>query len=61
MPRSPWHRDTDLYPHLRDAVAAWLNAPAPGRRTDAGRDRMPGYFVWLLAESLLRIASTATN
>jgi hypothetical protein len=43
----PWHRDTDRYPYLRDAVAAWLNAPIPGWRTDTGRgrDRMAGHFV----------------
>ncbi|MGW6890337.1 hypothetical protein [Streptomyces chartreusis] len=43
----PWHRDTDRYPYLRDAVAAWLNAPTPGWRTDTGRgrDRMAGHFV----------------
>ncbi|MFJ3644450.1 hypothetical protein [Streptomyces murinus] len=44
---APWHRDADRYPYLRDAVAAWLNAPAPGWRTDTGRghDRMAGHFV----------------
>ncbi|MEU2389032.1 hypothetical protein ABZ606_30980 [Streptomyces sp. NPDC012461] len=43
----PWHRDTDRHPYLRDAVAAWLNAPIPGWRTDTGRgrDRMAGHFV----------------
>ncbi|MGW1543251.1 hypothetical protein ACWCPM_23940 [Streptomyces sp. NPDC002309] len=43
----PWHRETDRYPYLRDAVAAWLNAPVPGWRTDTGRgrDRMAGHFV----------------
>ncbi|MEU2772878.1 hypothetical protein ABZ646_08085 [Streptomyces sp. NPDC007162] len=43
----PWHHDADRYPYLRDAVAAWLNAPAPGWRTDTGRgrDRMAGHFV----------------
>ncbi|MFE6162135.1 hypothetical protein ACFQ7F_24855 [Streptomyces sp. NPDC056486] len=43
----PWHRDTERYPYLRDAVAAWLNAPTPGWRTDTGRgkDRMAGHFV----------------
>jgi hypothetical protein len=43
----PWHRDADRYPYLRDAVAAWLNAPIPGWRTDTGRgrDRMAGHFV----------------
>ncbi|KIF67155.1 hypothetical protein HY68_36285 [Streptomyces sp. AcH 505] len=43
----PWHRDADRHPYLRDAVAAWLNAPTPGWRTDTGRgkDRMAGHFV----------------
>ncbi|MEU7640790.1 hypothetical protein AB0C11_32750 [Streptomyces sp. NPDC039016] len=43
----PWHRDADRYPFLRDAVAAWLNAPVSGWRTDTGRgkDRMAGHFV----------------
>ncbi|ALV30697.1 hypothetical protein [Streptomyces sp. CdTB01] len=43
----PWHRDADRHPYLRDAVAAWLNAPIPGWRTDTGRgrDRMAGHFV----------------
>ncbi|MEU6325162.1 hypothetical protein [Streptomyces sp. NPDC047009] len=43
----PWHRDAGRYPYLRDAVAAWLNAPIPGWRTDTGRgrDRMAGHFV----------------
>ncbi|WP_108999046.1 hypothetical protein [Streptomyces rishiriensis] len=44
---APWHHDADRYPYLRDAVAAWLNAPVPGWRTDTGRgrDRMAGHFV----------------
>ncbi|MDG5808572.1 hypothetical protein P9869_39195 [Streptomyces ossamyceticus] len=43
----PWHQDADRHPYLRDAVAAWLNAPIPGWRTDTGRgrDRMAGHFV----------------
>ncbi|MEU7244908.1 hypothetical protein ACI2L4_35115 [Streptomyces sparsogenes] len=43
----PWHRQADHYPYLKDAVAAWLNAPTPGWRTDTGRgrDRMAGHFV----------------
>ncbi|MGI5461215.1 hypothetical protein ACQEWB_50340 [Streptomyces sp. CA-249302] len=43
----PWHRDADRYTYLRDAVAAWLNAPTPGWRVDTGRgrDRMAGHFV----------------
>ncbi|MGW6356762.1 hypothetical protein ACWFR5_16625 [Streptomyces sp. NPDC055092] len=59
----PWHRAADRYLYLCDAVAAWLNAPTPGWRTDtgSGRDRMAGYFVWLLAEGFLRMFSTATN
>ncbi|MFF7205337.1 hypothetical protein [Streptomyces sp. NPDC008141] len=43
----PWHLQADQHPFLRDAVAAWLNAPIPGWRTDTGRgkDRMAGHFV----------------
>ncbi|MFD7135890.1 hypothetical protein [Streptomyces sp. NPDC059894] len=43
----PWHHDADRYPYLRDAVAAWLNAPMPGWRTDTGhgKDRLAGHFV----------------
>ncbi|MEU0683533.1 hypothetical protein [Streptomyces albogriseolus] len=43
----PWHRDADRHPYLRDAVAAWLNAPASGWRTDTdtGRGRMAGHFI----------------
>ncbi|MCX5000871.1 hypothetical protein [Streptomyces longwoodensis] len=43
----PWHHDADRYPYLRDAVAAWLNTPITGWRTDTGRgrDRMAGHFV----------------
>ncbi|MFD6311114.1 hypothetical protein [Streptomyces nigra] len=43
----PWHQGADRHPYLRDAVAAWLNAPTPGWRTDTGRgrDRMAGHFV----------------
>jgi hypothetical protein len=43
----PWHRQADHYPYLKDAVAAWLNAPTPGWRTDTGRgrDRLAGHFV----------------
>ncbi|MCL6302807.1 hypothetical protein [Streptomyces kronopolitis] len=43
----PWHREAGRYPFLRDAVAAWLNAPIEGWRTDTGRgkDRMAGHFV----------------
>ncbi|MET7938071.1 hypothetical protein [Streptomyces sp. NPDC005322] len=43
----PWHRQAEHYPYLKDAVAAWLNAPTPGWRTDTGRgrDRMAGHFV----------------
>lgn len=43
----------------RSAACFWLNAPTPGWRTDTGR--MAGYFVRLLAASLLRMSSTATN
>ncbi|MEV3898340.1 hypothetical protein [Streptomyces anulatus] len=44
---APWHRQADQHPFLKDAVAAWLNAPTPGWRTDTGRgrDRMAGHFV----------------
>ncbi|MGW2020507.1 hypothetical protein [Streptomyces sp. NPDC001927] len=43
----PWHHQADQHPFLKDAVAAWLNAPTPGWRTDTGRgkDRMAGHFV----------------
>jgi hypothetical protein len=43
----PWHRDADRYPFLRDAVAAWLNAPVPGWTVESsrGRDRMAGHLV----------------
>lgn len=43
----PWHARAEAHPFLRDAVAAWLNAPIPGWRTDTGRgkDRMAGHFV----------------
>ncbi|MGW0702305.1 hypothetical protein ACWD0A_23910 [Streptomyces sp. NPDC002867] len=44
---NPWHSHADQHPFLKDAVAAWLNAPIPGWRTDTGRgkDRMAGHFV----------------
>ncbi|MGW6581135.1 hypothetical protein ACWF76_17445 [Streptomyces globisporus] len=44
---APWHRQADQHPFLKDTVAAWLNAPTPGWRTDTGRgkDRMAGHFV----------------
>ncbi|MGW8569801.1 hypothetical protein [Streptomyces niveus] len=44
---APWHAQADRHPFLKDAVAAWLNAPIPGWRTDTGRgkDRMAGHFV----------------
>ncbi|MFE7581066.1 hypothetical protein ACFU5Y_05795 [Streptomyces gardneri] len=43
----PWHHQADQHPFLKDAVAAWLNAPVAGWRTDTGRgkDRMAGHFV----------------
>lgn len=44
----PWHRDADRFPFLRDAVAAWLNAPVDGGWTvesSRGRDRMAGHLV----------------
>ncbi|MFD9722103.1 hypothetical protein [Streptomyces sp. NPDC059076] len=44
---APWHRQADQHPFLKDTVAAWLNAPTPGWRTDTGRgkDKMAGHFV----------------
>ncbi|MFJ3967482.1 hypothetical protein ACIPYR_04800 [Streptomyces parvus] len=44
---APWHRQADQHPFLKDTVAAWLNAPTPGWRTDTGRgkDRLAGHFV----------------
>ncbi len=44
----PWRADAARYPFLRDAVAAWLNAPpGEGWRVEAsrGRDRMAGHLV----------------
>ncbi|MBP5880781.1 Mucin-19 [Streptomyces caniscabiei] len=43
----PWHRDADRYPFLRDAVAAWLNAPVPGWQVESsrGKDRLAGHLV----------------
>jgi hypothetical protein len=44
----PWHRDADRFPFLRDAVAAWLNAPIGGgwsTESSRGRDRMAGHLV----------------
>ncbi|THA28241.1 Mucin-19 [Streptomyces sp. RKND-216] len=44
----PWHRDAERYPFLRDAVAAWLNAPLPEGWTvesTRGRDRLAGHLV----------------
>ena len=44
----PWHRDADRYPFLRDAVAAWLNAPLPEGWTvesSRGKDRLAGHLV----------------
>jgi hypothetical protein len=44
----PWHRDAERYPFLRDAVAAWLNAPLPeGWRVESsrGKDRLAGHLV----------------
>lgn len=43
---APWHRQADQHPFLKDTVAAWLNAPTPGWRTDTGRgkDKMAGHF-----------------
>ncbi|MEU3401980.1 hypothetical protein [Streptomyces filamentosus] len=43
----PWHHQADQYAFLKDAVAAWLNEPIDGWRTDTGRgkDKMAGHFV----------------
>lgn len=44
----PWHRDASRFPFLRDAVAAWLNAPTPGDwkvESSRGRDRLAGHLV----------------
>ena len=44
----PWHADAEQFPFLRDAVAAWLNAPVDGGWTvesSRGRDRMAGHLV----------------
>lgn len=40
----PWHRGADRFLYLCDAVAAWLNAPTPGWRTDPGSGLMAGYL-----------------
>ncbi|MDJ0346356.1 Mucin-19 [Streptomyces sp. H10-C2] len=44
----PWHADAARHPFLRDAVAAWLNAP-PGDgwtvEASRGKDRMAGHLV----------------
>jgi hypothetical protein len=43
----PWHRDAGRYPFLRDAVAAWMNAPVPGWSVESsrGKDRLAGHLV----------------
>lgn len=44
----PWHRDAERYAYLRDAAAAWLNAPLPdGWKVEStrGKDRMAGHLV----------------
>jgi len=41
-----WHRQADHCLYLKDAVAAWLNAPPlAGAPTPAADDRMAGHFV----------------
>jgi hypothetical protein len=44
----PWHADAARHPFLRDAVAAWLNAPLPegwSIESTRGRDRLAGHLV----------------
>ncbi|MET8768437.1 MULTISPECIES: hypothetical protein [unclassified Streptomyces] len=44
----PWHRDADRHRYLKDAVAAWLDAPLPeGWKVDTGRgkDDLAGHYV----------------
>ncbi|MYX37041.1 hypothetical protein GTY85_27035 [Streptomyces sp. SID8377] len=47
----PWHRDADRYPHLTDAVVAWLTAPTPGWSEASGggqakaKDKLAGHYV----------------
>ncbi|MFJ5221025.1 hypothetical protein ACIP98_41080 [Streptomyces sp. NPDC088354] len=38
----PWHRNVDRYPHMKDAVTAWLNAPAPGWKVSSGKGKSKG-------------------
>ncbi|MEU5900240.1 Mucin-19 [Streptomyces venezuelae] len=45
---APWHRDLAQYPYMKDAVAAWLNAPLPPgweKETQRGDDIMADHFV----------------
>ncbi len=60
---APWHRQADQHPFLKDTVAAWLNAPTPGWRTDTGRgkDKMAGHFVHPATPSAATSANTATS
>ncbi|MEV6726588.1 hypothetical protein AB0M94_37340 [Streptomyces xanthochromogenes] len=59
----PWHRDAARHPCLKDAVAAWLNAPAPGWRTDTGRGKvcLAGHFVHPATRSAATSAPAATR
>ncbi|MGI5255419.1 hypothetical protein [Actinacidiphila glaucinigra] len=47
----PWHRHADRYPHLTDAVAAWLTAPTPGWTEASGKgqarakDKLAGHYL----------------
>jgi hypothetical protein len=47
----PWHREADRFPHLKDAVADWLNAPVPGwavasgKGQAKGKDRLAGHLL----------------
>ncbi|MFE0357542.1 Mucin-19 [Streptomyces nigra] len=45
---APWHRDSDRYPYLKDAVGAWLEAPTPdGWKVESsrGKDVLAGHFL----------------
>ncbi|MGY0458635.1 hypothetical protein ACW14Y_00050 [Kitasatospora sp. cg17-2] len=44
---APWHDGAERYSTLKDAVAAWLNAPSERWTTavGSGRDRLAGHFV----------------
>ncbi|MET9395999.1 hypothetical protein [Kitasatospora sp. NPDC002965] len=44
---APWHDGAERYSTLKDAVAAWLNAPSERWTTavGSGRDKLAGHFV----------------